>query len=250
MRLRNRRERDRNRRFLIEGYRELRRAVDHEVPIESLYICEDLFLGSNEPSLIADSAALGAETVAISANAFKKISYRDRPEGLIAVAEHFGTELDSLPTPDTPLFLVVESIEKPGNLGTMLRTADAAGATAVIVADPTTDPFNPNVVRASLGCLFTVPLAIASTDAALEWLNKNGIRVVATTPDTSNLLWDADLTGPAALVVGSEQLGLSSAWIGSADCLARIPMQGDADSLNAAMAAGVALFEAIRQRAR
>ena len=250
VRLRNRRERDRTQRFLIEGYRELRRAVDRRVPIETLFVCEDLFLGSNEPQLIHDARSTGAEVIEVGADAFTKVSYRDRPEGLIAVAHQFETDLGSLESAQNPLYLIVESIEKPGNLGTMLRTADAAGVTAVIVADPTTDPFNPNVVRASLGCLFTVSLAVASTGDARSWLAESGTRIVATTPDTATRLWDSDLSGPVAIVVGSEQYGLSREWLEAADDRVRIPMGGDADSLNAAMAAGVALFEAVRQRSR
>ena len=248
VRLRQRRERDQTARFLIEGYRELRRAVDRRVTIEALYVCSDLFLGSNEPQLIGEASAMGAEIIELGPEAFKKVSYRDRPEGLIAVAKQFETSLESIESPDDPLFLVVESIEKPGNLGTMLRTADAAGVSAVIVTDPTTDPFNPNVVRASLGCLFTVPLAIASTAEALAWLGRANVRTIATTPDTPTLLWDTDLSGPLAIVVGSEQYGLSKEWLTGADERARIPMGGEADSLNAAMAAGVGLFEAVRQR--
>ena len=248
VRMRKRRERDQTKRFLIEGYRELRRAVDRQVTIETLFVCEELFLGTNEPRLIAEAAANGAEVVEVSAEPFSKISYRDRPEGLLAIAEQFDTDLESIATKADPLVLVVESIEKPGNLGTMLRTADAAGVDAVIVADPTTDPFNPNVVRASLGCLFTVPLAVSSTERALEWLNASQIRTVATTPDTSTLHWEADLVGSVAIIVGSEQYGLSREWLDGADARVRIPMGGEADSLNAAMAAGVVLFEAVRQR--
>ena len=248
VRMRKRRERDQTKRFLIEGYRELRRAVDRQVTIETLFICEELFLGANEPRLIAEAAANGAEVVEVSTDPFSKVSYRDRPEGLLAIAEQFDTDLESIATNADPLVLVVESIEKPGNLGTMLRTADAAGVDAVIVADPTTDPFNPNVVRASLGCLFTVPLAVSSTERALEWLNASQIRTVATTPDTSTLHWEADLVGSVAIIVGSEQYGLSREWLDGADARVRIPMGGEADSLNAAMAAGVVLFEAVRQR--
>ncbi|MDF1594592.1 MAG: RNA methyltransferase [Acidimicrobiia bacterium] len=250
VRLRNRRERDRTQRFLIEGYRELRRAVDRRVSVEALFVCEELFLGSNEPQLIHDARSTGAEVIEVGADAFTKVSYRDRPEGLIAVAQQFETDLGSLESAPDALYLIVESIEKPGNLGTMLRTADAAGVTAVIVADPTTDPFNPNVVRASLGCLFTVPLGIAATGETLRWLEQSGIRTIATTPDASTLLWEADLTGAVAIVVGSEQYGLSDAWFEAAGDRVRIPMSGEADSLNAAMAAGVALFEAVRQRSR
>lgn len=248
VRLRNRRERDRSATFLIEGFRELTRAVRHGVKITSLYYCPDLFLGSNEEPLIVETVATGAEPFEVSADAFRKASYRDRPEGLIAVAEQFDTDLGALTPSEDPLLLVVEAIEKPGNLGTMLRTADAAGADAVVVTDPTTDPFNPNVVRASLGCLFTMPLAVTSTGDALTWLTNAGIRSVATTPETPEVLWNTDLTGPVAVIVGSEQYGLSRDWLEGASVRARIPMTGSADSLNAAMAAGVALFEAVRQR--
>ena len=248
VRLRRRRERDQTNRFLIEGYRELRRGIDRQVELEAVYFCEELFLGDNEPDLLNDAQRSGAEVVPVGRAAFEKVSYRDRPEGLLGVARQFKTDLAARALPVNPLLLVVESIEKPGNLGTMLRTADAAGAAAVMVADPTTDPFNPNVVRASLGCLFTVPIAIASTSEAISWLKAKEIKTLATTPDTDKMLWESDMTGAIALVVGSEQYGLSTDWLEGADERLRIPMQGEADSLNAAMAAGVALFEAVRQR--
>lgn len=248
VRLRNRRERDRTSRFLIEGYREISRALERGVTIESMYTCPALYLGSNEARLVEWAESQSAETVELGEEAFRKISYRDRPEGLLAVAQQFPTDLEGIDVQPTSLFLTVEGIEKPGNLGTMLRTADSAGVSGVIVCDPATDPFNPNVVRASIGCLFSVSLAVTSTPEAIRWCRDRGIRTVATTPDTSLLLWDADLTGPVAIVVGSEQYGLSDRWLGEADEKVRIPMQGSGDSLNAAMAAGVALFEAVRQR--
>jgi TrmH family RNA methyltransferase len=165
------------------------------------------------------------------------------------VARQFPTALSALALGPDPLLLVVEAIEKPGNLGTMLRTAEAAGAAAVIVCDPATDPFNPNVVRASLGTLFTVPLAVADTPGTIARLGDLGIRTVVTTPGASLPHWEADLTGPVAVVVGSEQYGLSAPWLAAADCRVVIPMPGSVDSLNAAMAAGIVLFEAVRQRA-
>lgn len=247
VRLRERRERDRTGRFVIEGYRELTRAVEAGVGFDTLYACRSLFLGGNEPDLLA---AAGAPVVELGEAAFRKVSYRDRPEGLAAVARQFPTDLARLDLSGAPLLLVVESIEKPGNLGTMLRTADAAGAAGVVVCDPTTDPFNPNVVRASLGTLFTVALAIASTAETIRHLRAGGVRTVATTPHTSRLLWESDLSGPCAIVIGSEQYGLSDAWLRAAGDRVRIPMAGHADSLNAAMAAGIALFEAVRQRSR
>lgn len=248
VRLRDRRHRDRTGRFLIEGFREITRAADAKTALDTLYVCRDLFLGANEDSLISSIAGTGVEVVELSEAPFRKASYRDRPEGLLAVAAQFDTSLTRLSLSPDPLLLVAESIEKPGNLGTMLRTADATGVDAMVVADPTTDPFNPNVVRASTGTLFTTRLAVDTTAAVLEWLESNGVSIVATTPDTDLLLWDADLTGPIAIVVGAEQYGLSDAWLERADIRLRIPMAGTADSLNAAMAAGVTLFEALRQR--
>lgn len=248
VRLRDRRHRDDAGRFLIEGYRELGRAVERVVPIEVLYVCPDLFLGSNEPALVQACRNAGATIVEMTEAPFRKASYRDRPEGLLAEARQFETGLDRLDLAGEPLLLVVEAIEKPGNLGTMLRTADAAGCRAVVVCDPTTDPFNPNVVRASLGTLFTIPLAVCTTEEAITVLTDRRIRTVATTPDTDTLLYDIDLTGPVALIVGSEQYGLSRRWLTAADHTARIPMAGSADSLNAAMAAAVSMFEAVRQR--
>lgn len=248
VRLRDRRHRDRTGQFLIEGFREISRAVDASIRIESLFVCPSLFLGPNENDLIERMREAGTEIVELAETPFRKVSYRDRPEGLLAVAPQFDTALSGLPVAATPLLLVAESIEKPGNLGTMLRTADAVGADGVIVADATTDPFNPNVVRASTGTLFTVPLAVASSEETIEWLRTNSVSIVATTPDTSTEIWDADLTGAAAVVIGAEQYGLSDAWLEAADARIRIPMAGMADSLNAAMAAGVVLFEAVRQR--
>ena len=249
VRLRNRRERDRTATFLVEGYREVNRALEHDIPIAELFICPEFYLGENEDRLVHTAAAAGAEIIPVAPEPFTKASYRDRPEGLIAVARQFSTALENLDPPEPALILVAESIEKPGNLGTMMRTANAAGVDAVIVCDPTTDPFNPNVVRASLGALFTVPLAVASTEATIAWLRTRGIASFATTPDTSTPHWGADLTGSSALVVGSEQYGLSTAWLDGADVRIVIPMPGSVDSLNAAMAAGVVLFEAVRQRA-
>lgn len=248
VRLRERRHRDQSSTFLIEGYRELTRAVDAGVDLETLFVCESLFIGGNEAGLLERVLNAGSEIVTVSEPAFRRSSYRDRPEGLLAVARQFHTEIERIALTGSPLILVVEAIEKPGNLGTMLRTADAADVSGVIVCDPTTDPYNPNVVRASLGTLFTVPLAITSTATAVSTLRAAGVTTVATTPDADALLWDIDLRGPLALVIGSEQYGLSQDWLATSTHRARLPMAGSADSLNAAMAAGISLFEAVRQR--
>lgn len=248
VRLRDRRHRDRSQSFLIEGFRELTRAHAHDVEIETLYVSPELFLGTNESALVQSIAGSGAEIVAVGEEPFRKASYRDRPDGVLAVARQFDTSLEHLALPDNPFVLVVEAIEKPGNLGTMLRTADAAGCDAVIVCDPTTDPFNPNVVRASTGTLFIVPLGVATTEDTIGFLSDLGITTFATTPAATALHSQTDLTGAVAIVVGTEQYGLSDHWLQQASTHVRIPMHGEADSLNAAMAAGVALFEAVRQR--
>lgn len=248
VRLRDRRERERTGTFLVEGYRELLRGVESGLTVEAVYVCPALFLGGNETTLAEAARASGAELVELSVDAFAKVSYRDRPEGILAVARRPETALARLRLDHGTFLLAVESIEKPGNLGTMLRTADAAGMTGVVVADPTTDPFNPNVVRASLGTLFTVPIAVSATDETIAALRAAGVRMVATSPSAPTLIWEADLTGPVAIVVGSEQYGLSETWFDAADAAVSIPMGGKVDSLNAAVAAAVAIFEAVRQR--
>ncbi len=238
--------------FLVEGYREIRRALERRVPLKELYFAPEWFLGENEPALLAAAQAAGAELCELSQPAFAKVAYRDRPDGLLAVAPQWRRELGELQFSPAraPFLLVVEAIEKPGNLGTLLRSADAAGCDAVIVCDPVTDLFNPNVVRASTGVLFAVPCIIAPSNEVRTWLLKAGIRAVTTTPGAPQLYSETDLTGPLAVVMGSEQYGLSDFWLKSADATVRIPMAGQADSLNVAMAALITLFEAVRQRAR
>jgi TrmH family RNA methyltransferase len=249
VKLRNRRSRDESGVFLVEGFRELTRAVDSGLSVREIYFCPDLFLGENETELVDRAVVGGAEAVELGAEAFRKVSYRDRPEGLLGLADQFSTTLEELTLSSNPLILVVESIEKPGNLGTMLRTADAAGVDAVIVCEPTTDPFNPNVVRASLGCLFLVPLAVATTPETIAWLAKLGVGTWAATPSAELPFWQANFRGPTAIAIGSEQYGLTETWLQESAERIRIPMAGEIDSLNAALAAGVVLFEAVRQRA-
>ena len=247
VRLRTRRERERKSTFLVEGYRELRRALAWKSHLVAVYCCPPLYLGDNEEKLLSE-AAQAAEVVEMSEAAFRKVAYRDRPEGLLAVLSQPPLPLSRLRFGAAPLVLVVESVEKPGNLGAMLRTAEAAGADAVVVADPATDVFNPNVVRASLGSLFTVPLAVAEGREALEWLRGEDLRVIAATPAAPEPCWKTDLSGRVALVVGPEQYGLSDLWLEGADHTVSIPMSGTVDSLNAGSAAAVLLFEARRQR--
>jgi RNA methyltransferase, TrmH family len=248
VKLRERRDRDEAGLFLVEGYREIRRALEKGVQPRELYFSPDWFLGENEPALIEQARQAGAQLFELSKDAFAKVAYRERPDGLLAVAPQWKRGLADLKLPAQPFLLVVEAIEKPGNLGTILRSADAAGCDAVIVCDAVTDVFNPNVVRASTGVLFSVPVVVAESTAVRAWLKDKGIRAVATTPHTTNIYTQADLRGPLAIVMGSEQYGLSEFWMKSADELVRIPMSGQADSLNVAMATIITLFEAVRQR--
>lgn len=252
VRLRDRRDRDREGKFLIEGYRELNRAVAVSQPLEEVYYCSELYLGSNETDLLA--AAMnncGATIQPVAEAVFRKISYRDRPDGLIAVAPRPDWGLKRLEDrdPDCPsLYLVAQAIEKPGNLGTILRTADAAGVDGVVVVDRCTDLYNPNVVRASVGTLFTVPVAEATSDEALAWFQSRGIRLCSTSPDAVQNYYQADLTGSLAIVMGSEQYGLDERWLQNTDEQLAIPMAGEADSLNVATSTAIVLFEALRQR--
>ena len=250
VRLRDRRPRDEAGVFLVEGYREIRRALEKNVRLDELYYSPDWFLGENEPELLARAQAAGAQLFELSKDGFAKVAYRERPDGLLAVAPQWKrtlAELEGRRTSD-PFLLVVEAIEKPGNLGTILRSADAAGCDAVIVCDPVTDLFNPNVVRASTGVLFSVPCVVEESSRVLPWLRERGIRIAATTPAAEKLYTEADLRGPLAVVMGSEQYGLSEFWLKAADLPLRIPMAGQADSLNVAMATMITLFEAVRQR--
>ncbi|MCH9610053.1 MAG: 23S rRNA (uridine(2479)-2'-O)-methyltransferase [Chlamydiales bacterium] len=234
-----RREREQSGLFIIEGYRELSRC---NLEIEMLFVCEPLFLGSNEKTLIEK---LNCPTFAVSEPVFRSLSYRDRPDGLIAIAkqEHHGLEILKA---KNPLYIVAEAIEKPGNLGTILRTADGCGADGVIICDRCTDIYNPNVVRASVGTLFTQKVVETTSDEALAFLQKEGIAIVAATPQAQKSYCETDLTGPIAIAVGTEQYGLSQKWLDQMQV--KIPMCGVADSLNVAMATTILLYEALRQR--
>ncbi len=248
LKLWKRSERDATGLFLIEGYREVSRAEFAGVMIETLFVCPELFLGENEGALIERLAKKGAQRVHCSSAVFQKLSYRDRPDGLIAVAMQLCCTLDSLKTVSKPLYVVAEGIEKPGNLGTILRSSDAAGADGVIVCDRCTDLHNPNVVRASVGTLFTQPVVEGEGEEVFRWLKERGVAILAATPAADLEYTLADLKQPLALAVGTEQYGLSQRWMEGADIQVKIPMLGVADSLNVAMATTLLLYEAVRQR--
>jgi RNA methyltransferase, TrmH family len=245
--LRRRRERDEAGVTLVEGQAEIQLALASGVAPQSLYYCQELTGGL--AGQVADEAAeRGSEVIRVSRPVFEKISYREGPDGLLAVVPSVESALDRLSLGDRPLVLVCAGLEKPGNLGAILRTADAAGVAAVIAAGPVTDWGNPNVVRASKGTIFSVPVASATGTEVLGWLESRGLQLVAATPDAERLVTDADLTGPTAIAVGAEQTGLPAEWLDRADTRVRIPMFGRADSLNVSTSAAILLYEAVRQR--
>lgn len=248
VRLRNRRERDETGLYLIEGYRELSRASKAKVHIESLFICPSLFLGTNEEELIQSIKSTKAPVYLCTPTIFKKISYRDRPDGLLAIAKKSPSNLQKISLSKSPFVVVAQAIEKPGNLGTILRSSDAAKVDGLVVCDRCTDVFNPNVVRASVGTLFTVPLAECSSQETISWLRHHSIQIVAATPQASTDYTEVDFTGPVAIAVGAEQFGLSPFWMENADLKVSIPMLGVADSLNVATATTLLLYEVVRQR--
>ncbi len=246
--LRDRRERDRAGLTLIDGARELRRALDAGVTVVEAFVCEPLLAGPDARAALDRLRADGTTIQPTSDAVFAKLAFGQRAEGLVAVIRIPATGLDDISLPDQPLVVVVEAVEKPGNLGAILRSADGAGASAVIAASPRTDPFNPNAIRASAGTIFSVPLGVGTTAETLDWLAAHGIRVVAARVDAGRGYTEADLTGPLALVVGAEVEGLSDTWNASGVEAVRIPMLGAADSLNVSVSAAILLYEARRQR--
>lgn len=259
VKLRDRRPREESGLFIIEGYRELKRALDAGRKIETLFYCPELFLGSNEGNLRNqcksaiqnprnDAFPGGPSILQCTKEVFAKISYRDRPDGLLAIAPQTHLKLSDLKLKKNPFIVVAESIEKPGNLGTILRSCDAAGVDAVIVCDPTTDIHNPNVVRSSVGTLFTLPVLEAGAEETFAFLKKHKIAIVAATPHAKLEFTQADFKVPLAIVVGTEQYGLTENWMKNADIAVRIPMFGVADSLNVASATTLMLYEVVRQR--
>ena len=235
--------------MIVEGYRECRRALDNDYRPHAIFHCPELYLkNENEPALVDDARRAGAEVFQCSKGAFVKMAYKDRPDGLLMVGPHVSRRLADLRLPPNSLVIVTEAIEKPGNLGTILRSADAAHVAAVIVCDRTTDIHNPNVVRASTGTMFSVPIVEATSDEALAFLKARGFKILAATPHAEKLHFEVDLTGNVAIALGAEQYGLTAKWMDGAELRVRIPMLGLADSLNVSAAATILVYEAVRQR--
>jgi TrmH family RNA methyltransferase len=248
VRLHARREREREDRALVEGAREVERALAAGVPIEAAYLAPAL-LGAAGRRTAAALERAGVDVVELSEGAFAKVARRQHPDGLVAVVRPPRRTLEDLDLPRTPLLLVAVATEKPGNLGGLVRSADAAGVDAVLaVGGAGTDLWNPGVIRASMGSVFAVPVVACDDADARAWLARRGVRRIAATPAAERDLWEEDLTGPVALVLGPEHEGLSPAWTETAEARVRVPMHGAADSLNVSVTGALLLYEAVRQR--
>lgn len=241
-------EKPRNRRssglFLIEGLKEIGHAAVAGYEFKTVVYCKDLIPKSFDINFFKQAA----ETIEVSEEVFSKLVIREGSGGILVVAKMKSHSLSDIQLKTNPLVLVLEAVEKPGNLGAVLRTADGGGVDAVIVCDPQTDPYNQNVVRSSLGCIFTVPLALATSQEAMSWLRSNKVRVVATHLEASNPYYLEDFTTGTALILGTEATGLTDFWWKDADSRIIIPMHGRNDSLNVSNAAAVVVYEAVRQR--
>ena len=233
---------------LVDGAREARRALEAGVQVREAFVCEPLLAGADAAVVLERLRTARVPVSSVSEPVFDKLAFGDRSEGIVLVVAWAPLRLEDLRLPDPPLVLVLESVEKPGNLGAALRSADGAGVDAVIAAAPRTDLANPNVIRASAGTVFSVPVASAPSETVLAWLLAEGIRVVAAHVDAEHSYTNADLTGPVAVVLGAEDVGLSEVWRGDGIGSIRLPMLGVADSLNVSVTAAILAYEARRQR--
>jgi TrmH family RNA methyltransferase len=241
------RERNRQNLTVVEGVREVRVALSEGYTITTLVICP-AFLEDPEIRSLVHREISSFETVAVSPEVFNRLAYRKDMGGVIALAVMKRMLLHDIHLSSRPLLLVLESMEKPGNLGAVLRTADAASLDAVIICDPQTDVYNPNAIRSSLGCIFSVPVVTSTTEYTIAWLRSNGIRTFGTALTATRQYHLSDFRVPSALIMGSEASGLSQAWLDEADELIKIPMLGKVDSMNVSASAAIVVYEALRQR--
>jgi TrmH family RNA methyltransferase len=246
--LRQRRQRERQGRIVIDGGREILRAIDAGVRLIEAFVCEPLLADDNAGHAAARVADAGAAVATVTEEVFDKLCFGERTTGVVAVAETPRRSLDGLTLPAAPLVAVLEGLEKPGNVGAVLRSADGAGMDAVIVADARSDLFNPNTIRASLGTVFDAHVVTASGEETLAWLRGLGVPIFAARPDAAALYTEADYRRGAAIVLGSEAEGLSEKWRGADVAAIALPMRGVADSLNVSATAAVLFYEAQRQR--
>ena len=254
--------------FVVEGRRELEHCIEAGFSVKTLFICKNLwseellfpeasalFLASGNNSSSGSeitknlfSAESDVNVIEIPEALYRKVAYRESTEGIIAEVEYKSLKLEDLRLPENPLVMVLESVEKPGNLGAVLRSADAAGVDAVIFCDPLTDLYNPNLIRASIGAVFTVPTVAVSSEEAIAFLKAHDIQILTAQLQDSSLYYDVDMRRGTALVMGTEATGLTDVWRKAASAHIRIPMLGRLDSLNVSVSAAILLFEAVRQR--
>lgn len=247
VKLRDRRGREKQRRIIIDGVREIGRAVGAGLLWSDVFVCEQL-IADEHRRLVDDLRQAGALIQHVDRHVFEKIAFGDRAEGIVAVAQTPTRSLPSIELPAAPTVAVLEAIEKPGNVGAILRTADAAGISAVILADGGTDLFNPSTIRASGAAVFSLPSAATSSEQARRWLREREVPIVSARVDGTVDYADADLRPPAAIVLGSEAAGLSEVWRGDEVVSVRLPMLGAVDSLNVSVTAGILFYETLRQR--
>ena len=231
--------------FVVEGRREIGHCLDAGFEPDTVFVCPEIFGGEDLSGLLQGKEC---RIVHVSRDVYGKIAYREGTEGVVAEVKYKERTLDDIKLRENPLVVVLESVEKPGNLGAVLRSADAAGADAVIICDPLTDLFNPNLIRASIGAVFSRQVAAAGSEETISWLKSKGIRILTAQLQDSDLYYDADMKSPVAIVMGTESTGLTDCWREAADAHIRIPMLGELDSLNVSVSAAVLLFEAVRQR--
>lgn len=223
--------------FVVEGQRELTHCMEAGYEIATRFVCRELYTGRMEES-----------DITVSPKVYEKIAYRGSTEGVVAVVKERTITLNDLRLPESPLIVVLERVEKPGNLGAILRSADAAKADAVVVCDPLTDIYNPNLIRSSIGAIFTVPTVTCSSEQCIRFLKANGIQILTAQLQDSNLYYDQNMRCGTAIVMGTEDKGLTDQWRKAATAHIRIPMLGRLDSLNVSVSAAILLFEAVRQR--
>ncbi len=227
--------------FVVEGRREIERCINSGYQVDTLFWCPEIF-GTEEPQVE------GARLFQVTTDIYNKVAYRGGTEGVIAEVNVRQQTLKDLKLQKRSLVVVMESVEKPGNVGAILRTADAANADAVIVCDPLTDLYNPNLIRASVGAFFSVPCVACTSEECIKWLKENGIQILTAQLQDSCFYYESDMVRSTAIVVGTEATGLTDQWRQAADAHIRIPMLGIGDSLNVSVSAAILMFEAVRQR--
>lgn len=247
--LRKRRERERAGLIVIEGIREVSRAIEASASIPQVYYCPAIIPAAESSALLGRLESAGASITPVSARIYEKMAYRESSEGICVLAARPSDSLTGPEREGKGFYIVADGIEKPGNLGAIFRSADGSGARGIIVTGTGTDIFNPNVIRASIGTVFSVPRAEMSAEEAAGWLKENGVRIIAAIPDAKMLYYEADLSPPCAIVVGSEDKGVGDLWLEAADERVTIPMKGAADSLNVSVSASILAYEAARQAA-